>query len=110
MRKKSSMKRQLVAGTLLSIPCSISPGASLFENHIQCKVFQREEYLFTIEGAISTDYIDKKKQRVIAVVLDKPGKDDVLVLFTGEIFNQSNPVKIPLDFIKKYCEIVQYTR
>ena len=104
------MKNEYDSGTLLSIPCSIYPGANLSEKLIECKINPVGKSVFTIEGAVSEDFTDIKKGRVIAAIMAKPSKDHVSVLFTGEIFNQGNPVKLPLGWVKEHCTIASVKR
>ena len=90
MKDSKMMKQSLDIGTVLSIPCSIYDGANSNEKFIECKI-KLDNEKFTIEGAISNEYTDKEKGRVIAVLMDKISHY-AFILFTGELFNQSNPV------------------
>jgi hypothetical protein len=90
-------------GTLLSIPCNLYDGAVTTENFMDCEV--KNENPFNIKGAVSSDYAKKDEGRVVAVVTGESKKDFVYVYFSGEIFSPGNPVKLPLDWVKKYCTV-----
>lgn len=88
-------------GTLLSVPCEITPGAVLNEKFVRCDLGNN----IVLEGAIPVDFTDLDKNRVIAVVYEF-AQNMYKLYFNGDIFRPGNPVNVSKDVVENKCEVV----
>jgi hypothetical protein len=87
-------------GTILSLPCHVNQGPLPNERVIECQI--RPD--INIEGIVPPE-LTKDDNRVLAAVFEAAVGEHIKIFFNGEIFKPGNPVKVPLDWIRKYAKV-----